>query len=373
MATAEQQQHMDDVPHERYTASKRKAYGSQQEVADAWAEGNYPTHNDGVLYSSGNFEGIQYNDGRGELRHYRTREAIRTKNGLILSNTQCWSAGFAHCSTPKNTDGRVPLTEVERYLDREHTVYDITRVETAQGRTVVEIDGGAYGVALGRDSTITNGPSNYSFKLTAEEIKVIKPTMIDDLLLPDEVAQSSKAVVDSREYTKTRLSEAEAQRHEACGGKLSESRSAWNRGENMINRQHYRANLQGANIVRQGEWFFIPTYKFDLPFTAGDRLPKECANCGATRFNVNPDGTTCKECGHMHVDGFGDVDRRLGDHRPREAAYVGGETYVRGTVRHSNNDHHMIHLGETWHKAVTHDREVQVFSTRQGRGFGRGD
>lgn len=371
MAIAEHNQ-TEQVPHARYTASKRKAYGAQQEVAEAWAEGKYPTHNNGVLYSSPNFRGEQNNDGTGRLMHYRTREAIRTRNGLIISNSQCWSAGFAHCSAPRNTDGNVPLTEVERYLEREHDVYDITRIDTAQGRTVVEIDGGAYGIAFGRDSTITNGPSSYSFKLTAEEIKVIKPTMVDDLLLPDEVAQSNGRMVTSREFTKTRLTETEAQRHESYGGKLTETARKYGEAR-MLNRQHFRANLQGNAIVRQGEWFFIPIYKFDLPFTAGDRLPKECADCGATRFEVNPDGTICKECGHLHVDGFGDLDRRLGNHRPREAAYVDSETYVRGTVRHENNDHHMIHLGETWHKAVTHDRDVRVFGTRRSRGFGRGD
>lgn len=62
------------------------------------------------------------------LWHYRTRKAIRSRNGLIISNEQCWSRGFAHCSTPRRTDGLAALSIVEQLADREHDAHDITQI-----------------------------------------------------------------------------------------------------------------------------------------------------------------------------------------------------------------------------------------------------
>lgn len=36
----------------------------------------------------------------------------------------------------------------------------------------------------------------------------------------------------------------------------------------------------------------------------------------------------------------------------------GGDVIVRGTIRHRDNDHFVENLGETWHRAETHDVEV---------------
>lgn len=371
MSTETQEAEHNGVPHERYTATKRACYGKQQDVADAWADGKYPTHNGGVLYSSPNFTGYQFKNGTGRLMHYSTREAIRTRNGLILSNGQCWSAGFAHCSTPKNTDGTVPLSAVESEMDSEHNAYDITRVDTTSKGTIVEIDNGAYGFAIGRDNSIKNGSRNFIFRLTPEEIAVITPGMFRELLLPDEVATSTKKIVDSREYTKTRLNEHEQQRHEAAGGKLTETERKY--GEpRMLNRQYFRADLQKYAIVRQGEWFFIPVREWDMDFSITEGVPRECASCAGTSFDVTFTETVCNECGHVHALIESDPDRRLGNHRPRDSVYVNGDTYVRGMVKHSNGDHHGINLGERWHKAVTHDRDVRIFGNGRNRSM-RGD
>jgi hypothetical protein len=102
----------------------RKAIGSQQEVADWWASGRLPTHMDKgnrVLLASGtrNFRGYQYPSGYGKLKHYRTIEAIRTVGGLVVSNTECYARGWAHCSTPSRSacPGRkesFPLTTLSK-------------------------------------------------------------------------------------------------------------------------------------------------------------------------------------------------------------------------------------------------------------------
>lgn len=94
-----------------------KAVGSQQWVANQWAEGKLPLH-DTLRSSTGNFKGHQYDDGSGKLKHYRTIEAVRTLNQTVISNTQCYARGFAHCSTPhaaycpKRTLESLPLTQL---------------------------------------------------------------------------------------------------------------------------------------------------------------------------------------------------------------------------------------------------------------------
>lgn len=101
-----------------------QATGTQQWVANEWATGALPPHSTTgsacKLYTSNNnFRGYQYTDGRGELEHYSTIEAVRTLNGLIISNTQCYSKGYAYCSTPKrsvceNGKESLPLSQYVR-------------------------------------------------------------------------------------------------------------------------------------------------------------------------------------------------------------------------------------------------------------------
>lgn len=132
-----------------------KAVGNQQWVANQWADGALPTHESGNLRTStGNFCGKQYPDGHGRLVHYSTTEAIRTRNGLIISNAQCYSRGFAHCTTP-NADYRsneylsLPLTSLESRYNDLPDVYDIREVRTGDDdengydRLVVYDDGAA--------------------------------------------------------------------------------------------------------------------------------------------------------------------------------------------------------------------------------------
>lgn len=94
-----------------------RATGTQQWVADQWASGALPTHSatgaSCKLYTSNNnFRGLQYPDGRGVLKHYSTIEAVRTLSGLVITNTECFSRGFAFCTTPRDSvcpNGKEPL------------------------------------------------------------------------------------------------------------------------------------------------------------------------------------------------------------------------------------------------------------------------
>lgn len=386
--SAQSQQPTDpDVPHDRYEESNRKSYDSQQDVADAWAEGAFPTHNvdsggEAVLYTGSpggsrfgrtddadgrrtNFYGEQRPSGAGTLWHYSTREAIRTKGGLILSNEQCWSTGFAHCSTPHGeVDATVPLSAVERFLDDDDTVHDISRVVTdsdSRGKIVVLDTVDHYGIAIGRDSSARRGTMPFAFRVNPTEIRRAEAEGVDKainfMLRPRAVAESDLRVVDSSEYRKSRLDDDELAAHKAAGGRTTMVES-W-RGTEERNPQHFRADLRGECIVRQGEWFFAPDPDADPreqgTLDAEDELgshraqrqggarkpvPTECGACGAASLDMDTDGgVACSECGAP---------------QPRPV-------YVRGQIRHVDGDHNSINLGDVWHRAVTHGREVLTY------------
>lgn len=105
-----------------------QAVGNQQWVANAWAEGQLPTHEFAgnfcaVRTSTENFRGKQYPDGHGVLKHYKTIEAYRTLNQLVLINSQCYARGWAKCNAPHKgyCEQRftLPLTAMKRGYKQE--------------------------------------------------------------------------------------------------------------------------------------------------------------------------------------------------------------------------------------------------------------
>jgi len=413
-----------------YEDTNKKAYGSQQDVADAWEEGKFPTHNmnreggavlytgtpgtsrrsrgRGVFGSSSNsssdtpwsnrgargtecnFYGVQNADGSGTLWHYSTREAIRTQDNVVISNQQCWSSGFAHCSKP-DYDYEVPFDAVSTHLDSGDTVFDIagvigqpettasysgyneefrTRTSKNAAGSVVIVNGNeqSYGIYVGRDRSIINGESHFSFRLTAEQVESIdNASDALDMLTPNKVQVSDLDVVDSHLFAKTHLDESEIKAHKEAGGKVSESNSYYR--DRMLNRQQFRADLQGNVIVRHGEWFFIPVpdaspdesgmqyaakkmdnHKAMRYHGARSPPPSECLYCGGS-FHMDNDGEmSCNDCGN-------DIERYI---------------YVRGQIVHMNNDHNAVNLGETWHLAVKHDVDVRTYDSNPSNGGGGG-
>jgi len=120
----------DDVYHET-----GRATGTQQEVADMWADGALPTHSFTrtrvKLYTSTeNFVGYQYPSGKGKLVHYSHIQAIRTHSGLIIGDSSCYGRGWAHCSYPTDTDHYIDLTTLKANLKSEdENIYDITVID----------------------------------------------------------------------------------------------------------------------------------------------------------------------------------------------------------------------------------------------------
>lgn len=147
-----------------------KAVGSQQWVADQWAQGMLPLHETGspgyrsgrdpgersacVLRSStGNFKGYQFTDGSGLLQHYSTIEAIRSREGLIVGNIECWSRGWAHCSKPRNPscDHTLPLSSLKDHLGRhDPSLYDIESI-TEGDEIEITFEGGERLVISGKE------------------------------------------------------------------------------------------------------------------------------------------------------------------------------------------------------------------------------
>jgi len=412
-----------EVPHPFYTETRRKSYNSQHDVAEAWASGKYPTHNTAinsknqqyaVLYTgspqtadawgrrsseidgeSTNFYGTQQSDGSGTLWHYNTREAIRLPDGTIVSNQQCWSGGFAHCTVPGDTKYKIPFDALEELLDEHDTVSDLVNVrgqgeekewphgkyysrQTRNSIAIIDGENERYGVFFGRDRSIINGNSSFAFRLSDTELRSDATDTIEDipdtLLRPDAVEESDLPVVDSREYTKTRLSGAELDRHLEAGGTTTAVTRKW-LDDYEANRQHYRADLQGNVIVRHGEHFLIPRPDLE-PEEMGHRyaaaqmgshraerfrgarspMPEMCSNCGSSSFEVgfeNPrygeeyvSDITCGDCGN-------EVERPI---------------YVHGEIRHTDNDHNAVNIGDTWHEAVEHGRDVLMYDDNPATG-----
>jgi len=124
---------------EQYDASTyhktSRSTGTQQWVAYQWAKGAIPVNsrNGGTTLttSTGNFVGIHYPEGHGKLKHYAHMECIRTKSGLIISDTSCYARGFAKCDTPTGeVDYRFDVTTLQANLKGEsETIYEIVSVD----------------------------------------------------------------------------------------------------------------------------------------------------------------------------------------------------------------------------------------------------
>jgi hypothetical protein len=118
------------------------AVGNQHQVATKWGDGALPSHStsgDAVkLYTSTeNLVGLQYPDGSGKLKHYAHIEAIRTRSGLLISDSSCYAKGRAKCSTP-SCDVYFDVTSLKSNIRHEdESVYGIREVRD-EGEVVFE-------------------------------------------------------------------------------------------------------------------------------------------------------------------------------------------------------------------------------------------
>jgi hypothetical protein len=96
-----------------------------------------------------------------------------------------------------------------------------------------------------------------------------------------------------------------------------------------------KAEAKGIKVLRQGEWFFIPTSKKLKPITQEERISEWKPGIKPKRVNVP--GTL-----------------RAGQNRPNRTemfAFHGKEIYVKGLVEHSGREHEPILLKQ-WCRAI---------------------
>jgi len=118
-----------------------------------------------------------------------------------------------------------------------------------------------------------------------------------------------------------------------------------------------RAEKCKKDVKRQGEWFFVP-------FGNTRKLKKLFKKKALGMYGKEVLLSTMLEKGKLLP-----VVSQNGNnphHQVRDCVQgYYGEQYVRGTVRHTQNEHRMINLGELWHFAVP-NKQVRSWSG-QGR------
>lgn len=371
-----------------------------------------------------NYEAIQHPDGHGVINHYQTIAAIRTKNGLVINNEQDGASGWARVTQPDDAHHTLPLSGIEDILDREApgmTLYDIesvmqnavdirykttrdfigdhkivTGVQPVRNnrdfdiRSVELNNGGA--VILLWDSTANNPDERVcGFYAPPEEYRHVDTVdQAFDLLEPEEVQYARLDMVPADEFSGD---DATFSNEELCGDVIVRQ-GEWYllpmpegfTPENPIHKAMWNPN-------RQSDWVFPNSVDEYLEVDELlSEMPAECPSCGSQAFDVQSTHPTldCKECesafayGSVNADDYITDDLReyyqdsldiLGNHQPRDLA-VGddGDLYVRGTFRHTSNEHAMINLQERWHLAVENTEDMTVFDLRPDygtRGAGR--
>jgi len=96
--------------------SKRHYGFTQQEVTQIFQKlDKYPAYTKKeVRTTRGKRSYPFYTDGKGILWHYDTIQAVKTYDGKIIANRDCWSMGFAHCTLPTQIDTFLNLTTLIR-------------------------------------------------------------------------------------------------------------------------------------------------------------------------------------------------------------------------------------------------------------------
>ena len=256
----------------------------------------------------------------GVLWHYRTIEAIRQKDGTVLKNRECYSAGFASCPTVPKAKHWLDLSTLHRFLHIEQ----IREIEILDE----DKDGNNHLIGITEKSNLNI--TRYFLNGTDERQRYVA-----------ELTTPCKTVKEAFESMKPEIVKG-AERH-------------------------------GLMVKRQGEIFFIPVSKAfgKLPITDILRPMKNpktrygCRKCGrkdvgsynhyyVSSWDTNP----CE--GHkedveeyesftverptIRIDQF-----EFRQHTATRTAIINGFTVVKGVIRHSWAQHRQLNLGDQWH------------------------
>jgi hypothetical protein len=382
----------------RYDLTATRAHHETNgDALQAWLRREFPVHtmdkNGRARLRASTASAEQFADGSGEFRTGGEEPllAVRTRSGLVLRNSE--NSGSSWYSVRENDE--LPLSSIAQLLSesqfsRTKELRKITRLHhgTQQELRVLELEDGT-GAAVARDPTMRSMYQHrnygggwragdiptgwFGFLLTAEEMASFR-TADDalDLLTPEPVAER----LATGNY---RLVEGAPSQYQVDPPKFGFSR-------------------RQDSIIRQGEWFFIPTepdfepeapvlkplsrkietrslcylpnFERDVRVTS---FPRKSFGSEGVR-PVEIDGNLMMEdveSGVYYTDQellpFG-FHNPMGSHVARDLAVVGESTenyerlFVRGTVRHTEGDHDVYNFRENWFEAVRHDREVLSFT-----------
>jgi len=368
-----------------------------------------------------NFSAVQHPDGHGVVEHYSTIAAIRTRNGLVIANEQDYGGGFAQITRPDDADATIPLTGIEDILNgHDETLYEITEIvrDSVPIRPVRSYNSETESwETTGFRPTWTDTPTLLRFSTGAAIMLLIDTTAKNSnerkcgfYIPPEEAPLYDTVEQATRSLQPITVQQAvDAGRYEITPADQFVGRGA----------TFYDEERLGNTIIRQGEWYLVPMpedwmpdepiYKalhkpkrkskweydhldidFDPVLDGIEDLPTTRCTCGR---NSGDDWTidarfpmaTCDHCDATVV--FEPLDESqiidlhdwespsvaldtLGSHVPRDVAVEDGDIFIRGTFRHTNQEHQMVNLKDRWHLAIENTRDVTVFDLDLGLGPG---
>jgi hypothetical protein len=227
----------------------------------------------------------------GILTHYNTIEGVRTIFGKVIRNRQCWNAGFAHCSLNK---------------------YD-------------------YALDL---NTLS------AFGLTFDELKKI------------DVLDSSENATLFRIQGRYFINGADEGRARYIAELFDPCKTLSEAFESMKPKEVTEAEKRGLKVLRQGEYFFIPTQITDK------HLDK-----GSLRTVQNGIYTTLDDQERIYrifpeiAEGSRHTATRVGK--------ISEITLVKGVIRHP--EHRALKLDKNVWYAVSKNETIQSISVTRGR------
>lgn len=253
----------------------------------------------------------------GVLWHYRTIEAIRQKDGTVLKNRECYSAGFASCPTVPKAKHWLDLSTLHRFIN----------TEQIQEMQILDKDPNINILMSVDDRYFLNGRD--------ERQRFVS-----------ELTEACDTVKEAFESMKPEIVKS-AERH-------------------------------GLTVKRQGELFFVPISEAFGKFEVEDiqkpiRKPEKryrCRKCGRTNVNsYNHMYVTDWESNNSCEGKKEDVEEYQGytierpiitiaqlEFRQHTATRIGkyygtiqAFTVVKGVIRHTFGDHSQLNLGNQWH------------------------
>jgi len=336
--------------HPEYEETTKSCYGSQADALSAFAEMQikpsritrrselWKSFEQPAYYHYANsIHCYQWEQGAGLIertsRQRRGDVRLRAQDGTQV--VQVSASGILNLLS--ECDVELGLSHVVT----QHTAKtDYDRLDTREN-SVIEFEGGHYIVVLYDASANSREGSMYAGMFLANDdprnehvrryIDRDAYAQLSDIVAPDEVLSSDLDVIDSSTYRNDE------------GWSVADNEGGYGDEEKL-----------GNMIIRQGEWYFIP--KPEIAFSSNE-IEKPLSNyedrsvlgSHVSRDQVVVDG----ERGQLRLD-------------EETAPEIDDGVYVRGTVRHSRNEHSMFNLYETWHTVVENTEDMFVFESQTG-------